>query len=206
MLAVAGGKGGCGKTTTTLGLARAVDGPVLAVDADVGMPNLHALAGVDREPTLDDGQAAAQSAGEGVAVLPAPREIDPTVGLARLDGDRPVLVDCPAGASPDAVAPLQAADGAVLVSTACAASLRGAAKTAAMARAVGTPVLGVVLTRTGLAPPGVADLLDCPVLGTVPDAGPEPLATGVVADAYRAVAEACPVPGAGDSPDRGPAE
>ncbi|MFC6733023.1 MULTISPECIES: ParA family protein [unclassified Haladaptatus] len=55
MLAVAGGKGSCGKTTTTLGLARALarhGHDVVAVDTDTAMPNLHAVADVDREPGL----------------------------------------------------------------------------------------------------------------------------------------------------------
>jgi septum site-determining protein MinD len=49
----------------------------------------------------------------------------------------------------------------------------------------------VVLTRASVAPPGVASLLDCPVLGTVPDVGgTEPLSTDRVRTAYRAVAAA----------------
>lgn len=52
MLAIAGGKGGCGKTTTTLGLAAALPDRTVVVDLDRGMPDLHSLAGVDRDPTV----------------------------------------------------------------------------------------------------------------------------------------------------------
>ncbi|ESS06245.1 MAG: CobQ/CobB/MinD/ParA nucleotide binding domain protein, partial [uncultured archaeon A07HB70] len=40
MLAIAGGAGGAGKTTTALGLARALPGRVVVADADVDMPDL----------------------------------------------------------------------------------------------------------------------------------------------------------------------
>lgn len=44
MLAIAGGKGGCGKTTTALGLGAALPGQPVVVDADWDLPNLHRLA------------------------------------------------------------------------------------------------------------------------------------------------------------------
>ncbi|WP_312911472.1 DUF7125 family protein [Natronosalvus caseinilyticus] len=56
IVAIAGVKGGCGKTTTTLGLAEAVGrtgATALAVDADRQLPNLHVMAGTDRTPTLE---------------------------------------------------------------------------------------------------------------------------------------------------------
>jgi septum site-determining protein MinD len=232
MLAVAGGKGGCGKTTTTLGLAAALvrqRKSAVAVDADREMPNLHAMAGVQREPGLDavaDGwppefvAGTAQAPVPGVAVIPAasgPRKAQPsnpptrdspssrratttraTTGLARV-GRRAdaVLLDCPAGAGPDAVAPLRVADAAVVVTTAEPACLRDAAKTAAMARELGTAVAGAVVTRAEEVPEGLARLLGCPVLGVVPDAGvgvksetgtpADPLATDpLAADPVRA--------------------
>ena len=201
MLAIAGGKGGAGKTTTALGLARALDGPVVVADADTDMPDLHLLSGVDRDPTLAavadgaDPTAVARPwpGSSSVSVLPAPtatdanRDVAPA--LVRLsDGDRPVLVDCPGGAGPDAATALRAADAAVVVSTRRPAALRDAAKTAAMSRAVGTDPVGAVLTRCRRAPDAAARLLGCPVFGTVPDVSPPVLAREPVREAYDRVA------------------
>ena len=199
MLAIAGGKGGAGKTTTTLGLAAALDGPVLVVDADVDMPNLHAMAGVDREPTLADGVELAQRVPDApdVGVLPAPlgrgSGDDPRVGDLLSDlshAGRHVLVDCPAGASPDAVAPMRAADSVLLVSSLCGPALRDTAKTAAMARAVGSPPVGAALTRTQVAPEAVEDLLGCGTLTSVPTATSDPLSHPRVREAYARLARA----------------
>ncbi|SEO86820.1 septum site-determining protein MinD [Halogranum amylolyticum] len=213
MLAIAGGKGGSGKTTTTLGLARAFDGRTLVVDADGDMPNLHALAAVDRRPTLAavDGERRPERVAQGhpedpdVSVLPAPvGRPDDTADTEGGDADlqrllrrlrsfdeesgHRTLVDCPAGAGPDAVAPLRVVDRVLVVSPLCAAALRDAAKTAAMARTLGTPVVGAVLTRTRLRPPGVGDLLDCPVVGSVPEVRPPVLERDAVRTAYGRLA------------------
>ncbi|SFR68964.1 MinD/ParA family ATP-binding protein [Halogeometricum limi] len=194
MLAIAGGKGGCGKTTTTLGLATALSDRTLVADADTDMPNLHSLAGVPRRvPAGDVGHVHPDD--DGVVVCPAP----PTDANecrddgAYLDGVRdaatgPVLVDCPAGAGPDAVAPLRRADGAVLVTPPCAPALRDTVKTAAMADALGTPVVGVVLVRTSVAPPEIASLFGCPILGVVPSVEAPVLEHERVRRAYRNVA------------------
>jgi len=190
MLAITGGKGGCGKTTTALGLAAALARrrrDVLVVDADRDMPNLHAMAGVERSPGLADlpdesveRVSHSVSATPGVSVVPAAPGTDADdvrAALARLRGSADsVLVDAPAGAGPAAVAPLRAADRALLVTTLAPASLEDTAKTAAMARELGTPVEGAVLsgarvsaTRTAESiHDRVATLLDCPVLERVP--------------------------------------
>lgn len=196
MLAVAGGKGGCGKTTTTLGLALAAGRwgrSVLAVDADLNVPDLHRVVGLEGVPATEppdrDRPVAAAASGDrrapthgpdtaapvdpvpvpgqaGVAVLPGRPAIDPVARCERLPGlaaDRDLVVlDCPAGAGRDAVAPLRAADRTIVVSTAERPSLADAAKTAAMSRAVGTPVAGAVITRADRPPSGLDALLGAP--------------------------------------------
>lgn len=206
MFAITGGKGGTGKTTTTLALARALAATgtaVTCVDADWDLPDLGALAGGNRRCD-GGGDAVAPATDEatftdpetdGVEILPAPVDPlshDPERRLraiaAGVDRERVVLVDCPAGAAPDAVAPLRVASAALVVTEPCAASLRDAARTAAMARAVGTRVVGAVVTRARFVPDGVEDVLGCPVSTCVPYAE-HPLDSDDVAAAYRDAAE-----------------
>ncbi|ODR81326.1 cell division inhibitor MinD [Haladaptatus sp. W1] len=206
MLAIAGGKGGCGKTTTTLGLAGALGRmrrSVLAADADVDMPDLHHLANVDGTPNLtavENGEAVEIATHppptlSGVEVVPAPQSMGDSVhlpsALSRLaDAADHVLVDCPAGAGPDAATPLRLADHVLLVTTTDPACLRDTAKTAAMARALGTTIVGVALTRTEHPPTGIERLLDGPVLASIPNGGVAVLSDESVRRAYDRLASA----------------
>jgi len=186
VIAIAGGKGGCGKTTTTVALARALsrrrDASPLVADADWDMPNLHALAGATSTPSLAalgdaaSPRALAQFVGEPpIGVLPAPTgeteaRQERTLRTVRdRSGRTTVLVDCPAGAGRDAARPLRVADGVVLVSTAAPASLRDAAKTAAMAETLGTPILAAAVTRTRTVPGGANRLLRTDRLVPIPE-------------------------------------
>lgn len=216
MLAVAGGKGGCGKTTTTLGLALAAGRAgrsALAVDADLDVPDLHRLAGLDRAGGgrgvdrpgggrgVDDGlpdRAGARGRAPPGSTAPEPVPGAENVAVAAATDDGPaalarhrgvrdhVFVDCPPGGGPDAVAPMRAADRTLVVTTPAPAALRDAAKTAAMSRAVGTPIAGAVLTRTDDVDAAVESLVEAPALGGVPDAD-RPLRSDGARSAYDAV-------------------
>ena len=187
MFAIVGGKGGCGKTTSALGLARALASNgrrPLVVDVDCAMPNAHAMAETDRRPGLGavaDGAPVERvvhrsRAYPEVDVLPAGTATGPPeeATLARLGRTAaPVLLDCPAGATASVATPVSAADAALVVSTAERASLVDAAKTARAVRALGTSLAGAVVTRTrgGLPECPELDRLreECRVLGTVPE-------------------------------------
>lgn len=207
MIAVAGGKGGSGKTTTALGLARALSrrgAPAVAADADWDLPNLARLA----SETADSDRASTTTVVEAVrgrgsvdpdrsapTVLAAPDEPDSVAPEATFGAlgdavpdEAPTFLDCPAGASPDAAAPLRAADRSLLVTPLRRTALRDAAKTAAIARRLDCPPLGVVAVRASSVPEPVADLLGCPVLGRVPTAAPAPLSDPAVRSAYDVLA------------------
>jgi septum site-determining protein MinD len=157
MFAIAGGKGGCGKTTTTLGVARGLankGADPLIVDADVDMPDVHILADVLPEPNADDIAAGAHvecvcrrsTRFPGVAVVPAGQTEGTAATLERLgDWHSPVLVDCPAGASEDATLPLRMADTTVLVTTDTPQSLVDARKTARVAARLDAPVSATLI-------------------------------------------------------------
>ncbi|MDQ2072527.1 CDP-4-dehydro-6-deoxy-D-gulose 4-reductase [Haloarcula sp. H-GB4] len=174
MLAIAGGKGGCGKTTIALGLGQVLGTPTkrsLVVDTDRDMPNLHRRAGVTPTPGIADITTSAEPTTvaqpamtvENVEVLPCQSATEAAVDNAIDSLSRracPVVLDCPAGAGPDAARPLRAADRTVLVSAPTRQSLTDTAKTAAMARALDAPpALTVLVGSDGSVDP--SDLLSC---------------------------------------------
>ncbi|WP_135667328.1 DUF7125 family protein [Halorhabdus rudnickae] len=184
MIAIAGAKGGCGKTTVTLGLAKALADsgrPTIAVDADRQLPDLHTTADVDREPTIAalDGQTDVASVAKGVpgvpgvGVITAQRSgetVDQAAVLERLDYETAdVLVDCPSGVGPDVVEPLAAADHAVVVTTGTERSLEAARTTIDAADRLDISIAGVVFNRCETVPDELAAELDAETLGAVPD-------------------------------------
>jgi len=203
VLAVTGGKGGTGTTVSTLGLAVALGADALAVDADWTLPNLHALAGVGRSwgaettpPERDAPRRASPrhlrcvraTAPSVLSAPPVPGDHDRGAVLRRLAGrESPTVVDTPSGVGPPAVGPLRAADGAIVVTTECAAALRGARKSVGIADAVDTPVVAVVVTRAARVPGAVSRQFDAPARA-VPAAAPPVLADERVAAGYDRVA------------------
>lgn len=196
-VAVAGGKGGSGKTTATLGLAAALAArghrPV-AVDADVDLPDLHIRAGVPLEPGLPAVRAGRVApvtrTGDrfpDVDVLPAgagARAVGPALAHVAAT-DRPVVIDCPAGAGPDAATPLRAADAAVLVCSSAPHSRRDAAKTARMAQELDAPPVARVERERGADAP--AQTRDIPTV-RVPEVERRPLAERPVIEAFERLA------------------
>lgn len=198
MLAIAGGKGGCGKTTTALGLARTLARrgcQPLVVDADCDMPDLHHLGGINREEGLDalnDGERLSSVVREsrtcpGVALLTAGQPSATAPGLRQARAwDGPILVDCPAGIGPDAVRPLREADATLLVSTDERQARDDTARTTRVTQQVEAPAVGV-LCRTRVGEQSVPRIAGCTVLETV-ESCPSPLDSPAVARTWSELA------------------
>jgi septum site-determining protein MinD len=168
VFAVASGKGGVGKSTTTanLGVALADDGfDVAIVDVDLGMANLAGLFGVDEDVTLHNVLAGDASPGDatydahGVTLVPGSTDLEQfaeadakslhrMVTHLRADHDV-VLLDAGAGLSYDIAMAMSVADGVLLVTTAELNSLTDATKTGQLVSKLEKPVVGAVFTRTG---------------------------------------------------------
>ena len=194
--AVASGKGGTGKTTTTLalGMALADRYDVTVVDADTGMANLLFHAGLADAPvTLQDLLAPDGSAVDvadatydrhGMRVVPCGTSLaafersDPArlrEVVAELAGDTDVLLlDSPATlASKSAVLPIVLADRVVVVTQPTIPALSDALKVQEYATSYGTGVAGVLFNRVrgdlGAVEAQAERYFEGPMLGSVPD-------------------------------------
>jgi len=160
MLAFAGGKGGCGKTTTTLGVAAALGrrgADPLVVDGDCDMPDVHHRLGLPRDEGIDalargrplQAVIDRTDALPGASIVQGGKReaLEPALRRAR-GWDGPVLVDCGAGTNPDAVTPLRHADRAVVVSTDQPQCIEDAETTRRIAWRLETSVAGVVVRQT----------------------------------------------------------
>jgi len=167
--AIASGKGGVGKTTTTVNLGTALAGVgnrVVIVDADLGMANLAGFVSLGPEGTsLHDvlsGSASVESAtyelADGIWAIPSGVELDgyanasteelTSVVETLRDRFDYVLLDVGAGVSHESVLPLGLADATLLVSTTDPAAVQDATKTVDFVGRAGGTVGGLVVTRT----------------------------------------------------------
>ena len=195
VFAVASGKGGTGKTTSTvaLGMALSERYDVTVVDADTGMANLLFHAGLsDAETTLHDVLADSAPVAEaaydrfGMTVVPCGtsldgfRDADPTrlrevVATLAADTDVILLDSPPALDSRAAVLPIVMADRAVVVLQPTIPAISDALKVQEYAASYGTGVAGVLFNRVtdGDAVDRVAEKADRyfegPTLAAVPE-------------------------------------
>lgn len=155
IVAVSGGKGGVGKSTTSWNLGRELDAVV--VDADLATADLPPGTGPDLHDVLAGRVEPADAVEEigSVTLLPCGRTLSgaraanlEALGavLERVEREwGRVVVDCPAGLARDVGVQLRSADLAVLVTAPNGAAMVDAFRTHELTEALETPVAATVL-------------------------------------------------------------
>jgi septum site-determining protein MinD len=193
VIAIAGAKGGVGKTTTAVNIGVALEEAgetVAVVELDLAMANILDFLQFEPDRTLHDVLSGTVQTSEALYpvedrlhVLPAGTELAEfnAVNVAALApvirSLRPaydfVLLDTAAGVSPETIYPLRLADEVIICSTPRVSSIRDAKKTIELSNRVSGDVSGVIFNRTGSgrAPPPdrLAGFLDADLIGAIPE-------------------------------------
>lgn len=216
---IAGGNGGVGKTTTAVNLAAVLEEngyDAAVVDADLGMPNVGELLGIDHDKSLHDILAGNSTVSEtlteapgGLTIVPGepsldayaetnPAKLRKTIKSLRHAFDV-VIVDTAAGLRQENTVLLELADGVILTTIPDHVSLTDTDKTRQLAELVDSEIVGALIVRATPETPmqEIDEEFDFPVLGAIPTnlevAGDEPVVfewpDSAPATAYRELGE-----------------
>lgn len=193
--AIISGKGGVGKTTTTINLGTSLNflgEDVVIIDGNLTTPNVGIHLGAPIVPvTLNhvlNGQARLEDAiyehESGTKIIPASlslketervdyrKIIDVIRKLKKLTNH--VLIDSAAGLGEEARSVMQASDEVIIVTNPEMAAVTDALKTIKLAEEMNKPVKGVIITRyrgvrTEMPISNIHDMLETPILGIIPE-------------------------------------
>lgn len=195
VITIISGKGGVGKTTSSINLGSALRGfgkDVIVVDANLTTPNVGLHLGAPIVPVSLNhvllGKAKIADAiyehDSGTKIVPSSLSVKE---LRRLDYSRMkeisrqlrkmadyVICDAAAGLGDEAVAGIEASDEIIIVTNPEIPAVTDALKTIKLAEELGKPVKGVIITRvrgirSEMSIENIRDMLDLPVLGVVPE-------------------------------------
>ncbi len=195
IITVTSGKGGVGKTTTTINLGAALNAlnkEVIIVDANLTTPNVGLHLGAPIVPVnlnhVMSGKAKVSDAiyehDSGTKVIPSSLSVkelrkinhgkltDVAKKLRNMADF--VLLDSAAGLGDEATASIEAADELIIVTNPEITAVTDALKTVKLAQELGKKVRGVIVTRVSgnqheMSIGNVKEMLDLPVLGVVPE-------------------------------------
>lgn len=195
LITVASGKGGVGKTTTSINIGTALNSfgkDVIVVDANLTTPNIGLHLGAPIVPVslnhILNGKAKISEAiyehESGTKIIPSSLSINDLKNLnhsklkevgrkLRKMADI-VIYDCAAGLGGEAIAAMEAADEIILVTNPEIPAVTDALKTSKMIEQLGKNVRGVIVTRvkkskSEMPISNVAEMLELPILGIIPE-------------------------------------
>ena len=195
VIVCAGGKGGTGKTTTSINLSAALNyfgKRVTIIDANLTTPNVGLHLGVPIVPvTLHDVLKGRSDISEavylhksGTRVVPASialndlKRLDITKldkAIKKLVGSCDVIVvDAAAGLGKEALSALKAADEVLIVTNPEIPAVTDALKTIKLCEEIKKPVIGVIINKTNvlnadMALKDIELILEHPIIGVIPE-------------------------------------